>query len=201
MEKILFFIFALLSLITNVSAGWQEDIIHEANIKYFPAIITIKENPAVAASADYGFNELKVELYTGLLKSPRMTPDALRMTICHELGHLYGGHPRKNAPMEWEGPRDENGMSFLSAEGQADYFAGLECFRKITSEDVKTDRIAKAGFEFLTLVFPFPISIETPDLSVSPFLIRDSYPARQCRLDTIIAGANKNSRPACWFKD
>lgn len=193
----------LLNLLVFVTldthAGWKEDIIQEARKAYHPLDITVVKNDSVAASAYYGFDGQRVEVYTGLLKSSRLTADALRMTICHEIGHLAGGVPRKNVPMDWEGPIDENGMSFLSSEGQADYYAGMECFKKITKDDSSVDRISQAGLKFLNLVYDFPISIETPDLSVTPELIRDSYPGRQCRLDTIVAGAKKLARPSCWF--
>lgn len=190
-------------------ADWREEIMQDARSAYYPKslkelhrplTISVKQDDSVSGSADYGFNDVKVEINSGLLNWSRLTPDALRMTICHELGHLFGGDPRKNIPMEWDGPVDENGMSYLSAEGQADYYAGLECFRKITNENVSSERIAKAGVEFLNLVREFPIAINTPDLSVTPELIRDSYPGRQCRLDTIIAGARKSLRPKCWYR-
>jgi hypothetical protein len=199
----------LLILLTSAaSASPLERIIQDARTVYAPLAqktfrkplhIIVTENNSVSASADHGYEELKVEINSGLLKSPRLTADALRMVICHELGHLFGGDPKRNIPVEWDGPIGDDGMSLLSAEGQADYYAGKTCFRLITKGQINEDRISEAGLKFLTLVMDFPISISTPDQTISPVLIRDSYPGRQCRLDTIVLGGRNLPRPACWF--
>lgn len=204
------FKFVFLTLFTfSVHASWQQEIINKAHLVYNPIseqkfnkplLINVSENPSIAASADHGYHVLKVDIYSGALSTPRLTPDSLRMLICHELGHLFGGSPNRNLPYEWDGPVGDDGMSLMSAEGQADYFAGSECFQKITESSVTPERIEKAGLSFLNLVMDFPISIDTPDLTVTPVLIRDSYPGRQCRLDTIVRAARNQSRPACWFR-
>jgi hypothetical protein len=190
-------------------AGWKKTIIQDALNAYGPVALNelnkpleifIKEDNSESGSSNYSDTEVKVEIFTGLLKNPRLTQDTLRMMICHELGHIFGGKPKRNIPMDWDGPVNSDGFSYLSAEGQADYFAGSECFRKITKEKVSNARIAEAGLKFLTIVKDFPISLSTPDKSIAPLLMRDSYPGRQCRLDTIVAGAKGAARPACWYR-
>lgn len=243
----------LLGLAFNAQAHWGVEIISHANSLYRPVSwstfgkpikFEIADNQSTSASADHLFQELKVVVNSGLLSSPRLSPDGLRMIICHELGHLFGGAPRKNVPMEWEGPVAHDGMSFLSSEGQADYYAGLSCFKELVKlaegddiqpadasrvgsnlkakcgEDQLCLRGALAGVDFLNLNFDFPISCEVKDEEVTPVLIRDSYPGRQCRLDTIVnasacndlqslsldfSDATKNEcesnrRPLCWYK-
>lgn len=244
--------------------AWQTQIIEDAQkvykniaLKEFqkPIEFTVIDNFSAAASAKHEYDKLIVEINTGLLKSTRLTPDSLRMIICHEIGHLFGGAPRKSAPPEWEGPTDENGKSMMSAEGQADYYASSACFKKLLDLEVKvipfsydTSRVgpvlrnkcinsaglkgsaleacfrsALAGLDFLNLVKDFDISCELHDDEVVESTINDTYPSRQCRLDTMINGtlckerlplamheydASKNTclshyaqRPACWYKN
>ncbi|WP_291516699.1 hypothetical protein [Bdellovibrio sp. ArHS] len=188
----------------------------------------------------------------GMLTSPRVNEDALALTLCHEAGHLFGGTPLRPTPPEWYGPTDESGLSLHSAEGQADYYSTAVCFRKVvagedhreilrgkeipyrvvqlcdstwglrTSDSYLCQRAALAGLQFLTMVTDFPISFNTSDTTVADKTNNETYPARQCRLDTILAGAlcqaslplNLNrkdlpfsscsegisARPPCWFK-
>lgn len=168
------------------------------------------------ASADFTPGTYKVILHGGLLRSPKMTADLFRFTLCHELGHLFGGAPFRPIPPEWDGP-SQGGDTFMSAEGQADYYAPLECFRRIAGVAPKPkapkslvsrcdrawgkgadshlcQRAALAGYQLLRLVKEFPISFDTPDTSKAPKTIRGEYPSRQCRLDTILAAATCTSR-------
>lgn len=216
----------------EVQANWKQKIIQDAQELYQPIAyghfrkpieFKILDSPVIAGSADHQATHLAVVLNTGLLNSPRLSPDALRMIVCHELGHLFGGRPRKSIPMEWDGPIDEDGFSFMSAEGQADYYASFVCFRELVKTQEGEDivsvdwnrvgpllfqkcsadnlclRAAIGGLDFLNLVQDFPISCESHDPKVTTMLIRDSYPERQCRLDTLIEGARFGQRPKCWF--
>jgi hypothetical protein len=210
------------------------------------------ESELVVASAHRdSLSSYRVVLHGGLLRSPRLTPDALRFVLCHELGHLLGGAPRRAPPMEWDGPVMPDGSSFISSEGQADYYASFVCFRRIVSgtdhrfavqnrevhprlqrtcrrswgknEDGvgQCVRAALAGLDMLNLVMVFPIGFGSPDRTESERTITESYPARQCRLDTVVAGAacvdaapfrldkadaqlhgchaGAGARPRCWF--
>ncbi len=202
----------------------------------------------VAAYADGNPQQIKITLYGGLLKSKRVTPDGLRMMLCHEIGHNLGGSPRKDVPAEWSGETADDGLSMMSSEGQADYYATLVCFRKLVSGDQhQVDqtkvtprlkllcesqhkknadrqlclRTALAAKNMLEAAADFPISFETPDRNITPKTLRNEYPSRQCRLDTLLAGAlctkemplqldfDDNTktqcseiaarRPSCWF--
>lgn len=82
-----------------------------------------------SASANRKGAQAIVTVDGGLLKSPRLSPDGLRTVLCHELGHVLGGAPRRNVPPEWDGPVAHDGLSELTSEGQADYYASAICFR------------------------------------------------------------------------
>ena len=172
----------------------------------------------VAGAARDQMEEFRVIFDGGFLHAPRLTPDAYRFALCHELGHLFGGHPRRPIPEEWPGPTHDDGLSLLSGEGQADYYTTRVCFRrlvagedhvaalkgKVIPEPVKKDcegawgqgsvdasicaRAAIGGFEMLRLVKEFPISFDTRDDEVVEKTL-NIYPSRQCRLDTALAGA------------
>lgn len=206
----------------NVSL-WQKEIITQATSLFSPVskkefgkefkTIIVNDN-SVSGSAEHTYNELILKINSGLLNSIRLTPDSLRMLICHELGHLFGGAPRKNIPIEWDGPTGIDGRSLLSSEGQSDYYASAVCFKKLIAFDHKKYippfseigpnlrqkcssqndiemclRTALAGKSFLNLVYDFDISTEKMDDSISETMLYDIYPDRQCRLDTIISGA------------
>jgi hypothetical protein len=243
------------------ASDWKTKIIQDAITLYAPVslstfgkplILEMRDDSTQAAAAHHNFTTLDLIVYRGLLDSPRLTPDGLRMIVCHELGHLFGGAPRKNVPLDWDGPIADDGLSYLSTEGQADYYAGMICFRKLveyasvnepqpdmkrvgptlrnkctvgalyTGKEVETClRSGLAGEDFLKLTYEFPISCEKEDTSKTLNLIRDSYPGRQCRLDTIVSGGlchNSNKlvldfmsidksgcqeslaiRPQCWM--
>jgi len=74
----------------------------------------------VNAYADRSDDGRKWELifYGGLARHPQMTEDGFRLTICHELGHHFGGAPKKP------------GNTWSSAEGEADFYGSLKCLKK-----------------------------------------------------------------------
>jgi len=177
-----------------------------------------KDSSVVASAARDPANEFRVRFDSGFVNSPRLTPDAYRFGLCHEIGHLFGGIPRRAAPEGWEGPLDEAGKMLLSGEGQADYYASRACFRRLvegenhaqflagkeipaslrqecespwgagTSEAQICQRAAIGSFEMLRLVFDFKISLEAKDTEIVNKTL-DVYPSRQCRLDTAVSGA------------
>lgn len=71
-----------------------------------------------------------VAVFGGLARHPLATEDAIALITCHEIGHHLGGVPKIPDAPDW-GIED----SWLSTEGQADYFASLKCFRKYAMED------------------------------------------------------------------
>ncbi|UXR66233.1 hypothetical protein EZJ49_08220 [Bdellovibrio bacteriovorus] len=212
------------------------------------------DRPSAGASANRDIaNKYVIGVDGGMLVYKRLTSENLRMTLCHEAGHLFGGIPLRPAPAEWEGPLDESGKSLLSAEGQSDYYATSVCFRHLTAGQnhreflkgrllprklvqdcdavwgvrsegsFQCQRTALAGLDFLNFVMEFPISLSEQDDSVADKTLDAEYPSRQCRLDTLVAGAlckvqapldfirkdrsaegcaaGRGSRPACWHRN
>jgi hypothetical protein len=67
-----------------------------------------------------------ISIASGLARSEFMTPDAFALSVCHEVGHLLGGAPRSSSPGE---------LDPSAVEGQADYWAGLQCIKKYFESD------------------------------------------------------------------
>lgn len=88
-------------------------------------------SPSIVASAHRTDAEFRVVVDGGLINSSRLSEDGFRFVLCHELGHLFGGAPRRGLPPEWNGPVADDGLSFYSAEGQSDYYASAVCFRRL----------------------------------------------------------------------
>lgn len=134
-------------------------------------------------------------VYGGIARIPGSTVDSFALTLCHEVGHLYGGEPFG----------DEHNR--LAVEGQADYWATSECWEKIISElplrDGSVQDRGVAAAIVLTAFFaanrslPAP-RIETPDPSIAERINR-THPLPQCRLDTYLAGLELKERPLCWW--
>lgn len=83
------------------------------------------DDATVNASAQQSGKNWTVNMYGGLARHPLVTVDGFMMVVCHELGHHVGGAPRKGG---W-------GSAWASNEGQADYFAGLKCMRRVLEND------------------------------------------------------------------
>jgi hypothetical protein len=66
-------------------------------------------------------NKWIVTMYGGLARRPEVTVDGFVMVLCHELGHHLGGFPFVR---DW-----------AADEGQADYFASLECTKHFWGAD------------------------------------------------------------------
>lgn len=88
-----------------------------------------------------------IEIMGGIARHPLMTKDALALVICHELGHHFGGAPKKS-PIEIikpERPEKNDRLKLFgigkpkkpktipnwsSTEGQADYYASTKCMKR-----------------------------------------------------------------------
>jgi hypothetical protein len=127
-------VFVRLSGVDTSRSGTGSQIISDARALYEPfaksktperpLIIEVDQiGTSVVGSAEINFTNSKVVLQKALVNSPRLTPDALRLTICHKLGHIFGGAPRRYVPEMWPGPVADDGLSVMSGEGQADYYA------------------------------------------------------------------------------
>jgi hypothetical protein len=139
------------------------------------------------------WEEAQILIYAGMAHRREIDLDALALIFCHELGHLYAGHPLK-----------ETG-NYISAEGQADYFATKYCLRRalglLDTENIekRAHRAIKNVGKFLANNWGHPTpSHSTPDTSKSKTTIT-GYPSPQCRFDTYHAGLRGDSRPHCWF--
>lgn len=88
------------------------------------------EEPVATRERD---SRYRIVLPRGLLHAERLQADGLRYALCHAFGVLLGGAPRTKLPPKWRGARATDGFSLLSAEGAADYYAGLACFRRLVS--------------------------------------------------------------------
>jgi hypothetical protein len=109
------------------------EIVGRVSAVYAPVIAemggTLKMNndwksTTVNASAQQYGKTWQVNMYGGLARHRLTTDDGFMMVVCHELGHHIGGAPRYNKNSDW-----------ASNEGQADYFAGLKCMRRVLQND------------------------------------------------------------------
>jgi hypothetical protein len=193
----------------------QLENIYRPLIKTKGKILDIRrvwENGTVNAYIHQIDKTWQISIFGGLARHPEITPDALVLVLCHELGHPLGGAPKWN---KWLG-------SWSSTEGQADYFATLKCLRKYFEEDDNINIIEKMNIDPLvtekcTLSYSHPgeqaicqrssmagfnlgqffsalkneddlISFTTPDSSVVKKTM-DFHSRPQCRLDTFFAGS------------
>lgn len=237
----------------------HENILQEVTDIYGPLAnvlnqsfqIEISDSPLESASAYSDGKNFKLILNMGLVNNPQVDEDVMRLISCHELGHTHGGAPRRNIPVDWNGPIAYDGLSYAGSEGQSDYYASAICFRKLIKHQVRKKKLSNiksniislcdsvwgnssdnsyacqraivAAEGFLQMHIDLNLSVSTPDKSVAENLIRDSYPSRQCRLDTFVNGAlcksHKNlifdfsdsranecknpegKRPLCWYKE
>jgi hypothetical protein len=93
------------------------------------------DDATVNASAQQSGKNWQVNMYGGLARHPLVTTDGFMMVVCHELGHHIGGAPRKAG--------FGGSSSWASNEGQADYFAGLKCMRRVLENDDNIAIVAK----------------------------------------------------------
>lgn len=175
--------------------------------------VDVMLNPSVVATIKSSEKQHHLVIYSGLLQSPRLTAGAFAMTLCHEVAHLVAGPPYFQKPM------DLSYQDSYSSEGQSDYYAAMVCFKQLfkTSKTLRElihkktsktlnnlcqkahpgkdqeqetcEATAQAGYDLLTLVHDFPIAFTTPAQEVPSSILINIYPSRQCRLDTILAGA------------
>lgn len=152
----------------------------------------------------------------GLARLPGMTPDALLVFICHELGHFFGG-----APKALRG--NTTRRSWSSVEGQADFYTTSKCMPRILhAADHKANsifsnsvnflneqlpaevieickesdyicmRIAKASLEAAEIIASLSFEPWMPELGhKDPTEVEQTitlHPSAQCRLDTFVAG-------------
>lgn len=97
----------------SISGRWGSKVVNAYAYQLIPGVMTVR-------------------VLGGIAKHPLMTKDALAMVVCHEVGHHLGGVPRKAERMNvWS-----------SAEGQGDYFATLQCLKRLWANDKNEEIIA-----------------------------------------------------------
>jgi hypothetical protein len=146
-------------------------------------------SPRMNAEINKSGNKAIIQVLGGMLKHPHMSPDVLRLLLCHELGHLLGGAPLKS----------RNGWS--STEGQADYYSGFFCAKTLgMTETTFLDAALNLATIYAEVAREPGPKINSCDERVVE-RTNFGYPSVQCRLDTMIAGWNHLERPRCWFGD
>lgn len=80
------------------------------------------QDDTVNASAERQGNDWVINMYGGLARHPVMTKDGFTLVACHETGHHLGGTPKAGG---WFG------SDWASVEGEADYYATLDCMRNV----------------------------------------------------------------------
>lgn len=87
------------------------------------AIVDAWENVIPQAKTIQNGNTYEITVNGGLARHPMMTLDSLQIVFCHELGHHLGGAPKF---LYFNGQ---------TVEGQADYFATLQCTRRLFGKE------------------------------------------------------------------
>ncbi len=86
-------------------------------------------NNTVNASANRSGNTYRINMYGGLARHQAITVDGFTLVACHEIGHHLAGAPKIN---NWF-------STWASNEGQSDYFAGLQCLRRLWPADENSE--------------------------------------------------------------
>lgn len=153
-------------------------------------------------------NKVKFFFSGELARGKYMTRDALMYVACHEVGHHFGGLPKK---------------SWASAEGQSDYYAAVKCMRDLLQNDPENGimdmsslhdgvakkcsevysnadeyqlclRVTKAGEDMVkAFIYKRNRKEQTESLLFRRQLVAEEtktdYPSYECRADTAFQGA------------
>ena len=161
-------------------------------------IVELQNNDSKNASASRHENDWVLSFGGAIVKS-YLSDEAFRLLLCHELGHHLGGAPFKFA--------GDSQYHWVSAEGQADYFAGRYCAEKMISNLSERESAAEELANYWwkkkrKRVFPPPSLQRKSQKVVEATLLK--HPSAQCRLDTFLAAFScsgiSDCRPACWFR-
>lgn len=120
------------NVIDKVEAIYKPIITNE-----FGAKLTIERNwedGTVNAYAQQQGKNWNVAMFGGLARHETITADGFALVVCHEVGHHIGGAPKK---------RSWFGTSWVSNEGQSDYFATLKCLRKMFRAENNKEIVAR----------------------------------------------------------
>jgi hypothetical protein len=175
-----------------------------SDVNAYATITEVETSPGIMTQ------QRVIAMFGGLARHPLMTVDGFALVACHEIGHHFGGYPRK-------------GDSFASAEGQADYYGTAKCLRQIFAGENNVQLMARRPVDMtarLRCKNAFPknqedaaicmrsamagitlaktlgslggpaevLDLKTPEREVVAET-NVSYPSTQCRLDTYFRGA------------
>ena len=98
----------------------------------------------VNASAERQGNTWVLNMYGGLARHPLTNKDTFYLVACHETGHHLGGAPQVSSFF--------GGSQWASNEGQADYYASLDCMRFMFNEKDNEDFVNKNTIDPTLLV-------------------------------------------------
>ncbi len=175
-------------------------------------------NNYFGAFAELRENKYSISLWGGMARAEGMTEEVAYTILCHELGHILGGDPKQTIKYS----------DWASIEGQSDFFATKRCMpHLLKSIKMKTSSISSyakeickgnkecetiASASYLTNLFfikwsykkNIEVSFEKIFIPEAIDLNLNTYPTEQCRLETMLRGAeclvNKNcERPSCWY--
>jgi hypothetical protein len=125
-----------------------------------------------------------------------LAPDHFDVILCHELGHLLGGAPKKKNYFNRSG-------DWASVEGESDYFAA-SCVQELEGSASRAARAAEGFYQLLYSHYapftgePKPVLGGKDESVVSQTM--EGHPREQCRLDSFVAGLTGAPRPRCWYK-
>ena len=72
-------------------------------------------------------NRVLVTAFGGIARHKAMTKESLALVLCHEMGHSIGGSPKRST---------KNSLpSWISVEGQTDYFSTARCLKRYFGPD------------------------------------------------------------------
>lgn len=168
------------------------------------------------------YNNAVINILGGMVRHPEMTRDGMYMIMCHELGHQFGGAPKK-----FRGRSTKR--SWSSAEGQADYFAVTKCLPRLFSNSQENKRLlalvdeeayqqasAKCGDEKCVRMVLAGLSVgrvfaslknswkmPSIDATIQNQVSSTNYkhPIPQCRVDTFISGSLCDTNLEVAFDD
>lgn len=176
-----------------------------------------------------------INFWGGIARIPGMNDNGLALIACHEVGHLLGGEPRSKIPAFLWATSEGQADYYATSICLKNYYEMLEAAGKLEEPTVDNVLYTRCrtnfnetkdflvclnimnGIEGFAKVLDHldpekrKISFTKKSSKVKSTII-NSYPAPQCRVETLIAGNfcakdnypcldKKNARPQCWFVD
>lgn len=92
------------------------------------------DNGTVNATAQRQGSNVIVNMYGGLARHELISRDGFAVVLCHEIGHHLAGAPKI---------RRFFFNTWASNEGQSDYFATFQCFKRVYENDDNVEFISK----------------------------------------------------------